>query len=347
MTPATLEPAAQSLRALIVDDDPRWRAIVAEVLSELGWSITALAAPPDEVRGYQLAVLDIALDPIMARNRDGLELARQVTAQGTPCVVLSGLEDEELAAQIRQLPRVLDFLSKTAFRRDVFINLVRHAARGAPAIAAAPQILIVEDDARWRAIYEDVLSDEDYVLRSAISYGEARGWLQREEIALAIVDLHLISSAAPDNNRDGFWLLRAAQQRRIPTIVVSALGAPHDIDRAYEEFNVFAFVEKEGFDRREFRTMIAGAIHSHPLAAQQPDVAFDQKAPADSALSELTDRERDVLELLVQGRTNPQIADQLGITANTVKKHVDHILQKLHVSTRAAAVAVALRAEKS
>jgi RNA polymerase sigma factor (sigma-70 family) len=344
MTPTTIEPAAQSLRALIVDDDPRWRAIVAEVLSELGWSITALAAPPDDVRGYQLAVLDIALDPVVARNRDGLELTQQVAAQGTPCVVLSGLEDEELTAQIKQLPGVLDFMPKTAFRRDVFINLVRQI--GAPAIVEAPHILIVEDDPRWRDIYEDVLADEGYVLHGAISYGEARGWLQREEIALAVVDLHLISSAAPQDNRDGFWMLRAAQQRRIPTIVVSALGAPDDIDRAYEEFNVFAFVEKEGFDRREFRTMIAEAIHAHSLEAAADAVA-DQKPLSESALSELTDREREVLELLSQGHTNRQIADQLGITANTVKKHVDHILQKLQVSTRAAAVAVAMRAERN
>ena len=39
--------------------------------------------------------------------------------------------------------------------------------------------------------------------------------------------------------------------------------------------------------------------------------------------------------------------NRLGITANTVKKHVDHILQKLQVSTRAAAVAVAMRAERN
>ncbi len=345
MSPVLVEPAAQSLRALIVDDDPRWRAIVAEVLSELGWSIMALAAPPDDVRDYQLAVLDIALDPMVARNRDGLELTRQVTRQGTPCVVLSGLEDDDLAMQIKQLPHVLDFMPKTAFRRDAFINLVRQI--GAPALVEAPHLLIVEDDVHWRDIYEDVLSDEGYVLHSAISYGEARGWLQREEIALAIVDLHLISSAAPQDNRDGFWLLRAAQQRRIPTIVVSALGAPDDIDRAYEEFNVFAFVEKEGFDRREFRTMIAEAIHSHRLAAQAAEAVPDQKSPADSALADLTDRERDVLELLAKGHTNRQIADQLGITANTVKKHVDHILQKLQVNTRAAAVAVAMRAERN
>lgn len=346
MTPLLIEPSAQALRALIVDDDPRWRAIVAEVLSELGWSITAMATPPDDVRGYQLGVLDIALDPILARNREGLDLIRQITAQGTPCVVLSGLEDEELAAQIKQLPNVLDFIHKTSFRREAFIHLVRQI--GAPAVIEAPRVLIVEDDPRWRTIYEDVLSAEGYLLHSAISYGEARGWLQREEITLAIVDLHLISSADPQDNRDGFWFLRAAQQRHIPTIVVSALGAPDDIDRAYEEFNAFAFVEKEGFDRREFRHMIEEAIRSHPREAQTGEaVAPEQKLAVDSKLSELTERERDVLALLAQGCTNRQIADQLGITANTVKKHVDHILQKLQVSTRAAAVAVAMRAERN
>ncbi len=345
MTPFSVEPSAQTLRALIVDDDPRWRAIVAEVLSELDWSITAMAAPPDDVRDYQLAVLDIALDPILARNREGLDLIKQVVRQGTPCVVLSGLEDDDLIAQVKQLPHVLDFIPKTSFRRDRFINLVGQI--GAPAMIEAPHILIVEDDPRWRAIYQEVLSEEGYLLHSAISYGEARGWLQREEMTLAIVDLHLISSAAPQDNRDGFWFLRAAQQRGIPTIVVSALGAPGDVDRAYEEFKVFAFVEKEGFDRREFRRMIAEAIRSQPREAQPEEAALDQKPIADSPLGELTERERDVLELLAQGHTNRQIANQLGITANTVKKHVDHILQKLQVSTRAAAVAVAMRAERN
>jgi hypothetical protein len=62
------------------------------VLSELGWSITAMAAPPADIVGYQLAVLDIALDPVVARNRDGLELTWQVTARHRPCVVLSALK---------------------------------------------------------------------------------------------------------------------------------------------------------------------------------------------------------------------------------------------------------------
>ena len=208
-------------------------------------------------------------------------------------------------------------------------------------------LLIVEDDARWRDIYEDVLSDEGYVLHSAISYGEARGWLQREEIALAIVDLHLISSAAPQDNRDGFWFLRAAHQRGIPTIVVSALGAPDDVDRAYEEFNVFAFVEKEGFDRREFRRMIAEAIRSHPREAQTAEGALDQKLAGRFGV-ERVDRSGTRCAGTA-GQRLYQSPDRraLGITANTVKKHVDHILQKLQVSTRAAAVAVAMRAERN
>jgi len=50
------------------------------------------------------------------------------------------------------------------------------------------------------------------------------------------------------------------------------------------------------------------------------------------------------LDLLTQGYTNRQIAEALLITPNTVKKHVDHILQKLGVKNRAGAVSVAMRA---
>ena len=158
--------------------------------------------------------------------------------------------------------------------------------------------------------------------------------------AVAIVDLHLLSSAAPDDNRDGFWFLRAAQQRGLPTIVSSALGEPDDIDRAYEEYGVFAFIEKEGFDRRAFARLVDEARRS----AQR--LAADQSTPEAAGaalLRDLTDRERDVLAQLVAGRTNREISEQLGITPNTVKKHVDHILQKLQVSSRAGAVAIAVK----
>lgn len=57
----------------------------------------------------------------------------------------------------------------------------------------------------------------------------------------------------------------------------------------------------------------------------------------------LTDREYDVLELMVDGLSNPQIADKLVITKATAKAHVHSILQKLCVSSRTQATVTAMK----
>jgi DNA-binding NarL/FixJ family response regulator len=63
-------------------------------------------------------------------------------------------------------------------------------------------------------------------------------------------------------------------------------------------------------------------------AQRRPAVAFPQ----------LTDRERDVLDLLAQGLSNPQIAGRLVISEKTVRNHVSNIFTKLAVADRAQAV---------
>ncbi len=62
-----------------------------------------------------------------------------------------------------------------------------------------------------------------------------------------------------------------------------------------------------------------------------------------STIEPLTPREQQVLALLVEGRTNLQIGQELGITESTTKSHVSTIIAKLGVSSRTEAVALALK----
>jgi DNA-binding NarL/FixJ family response regulator len=58
---------------------------------------------------------------------------------------------------------------------------------------------------------------------------------------------------------------------------------------------------------------------------------------------DLTSREREVLALLVEGLSNPQIGERLSVSRSTARAHVSNILAKLGVSNRAEAIALALR----
>ena len=71
------------------------------------------------------------------------------------------------------------------------------------------------------------------------------------------------------------------------------------------------------------------------------DVAAPPETPAARRLDQLRDREREVLELMIAGLRNRDIADRLFITVRTVKYHVSNILQKLEVASRTEAIALA------
>lgn len=58
-------------------------------------------------------------------------------------------------------------------------------------------------------------------------------------------------------------------------------------------------------------------------------------APAEPAAEPLTERERELLELLAQGFLYKEIADQLKLSYNTVRTHLNNIYRKLHVQSRA------------
>lgn len=65
--------------------------------------------------------------------------------------------------------------------------------------------------------------------------------------------------------------------------------------------------------------------------------------PADSPVTRLTPREREVLTHVSQGLSNKLVAAQLGVSENTVRNHLRNILEKLHLENRVQAAAFALR----
>ena len=328
--------------ALVVEASPRWRAALADALRAGGWSVTAVASPLEGLAGQPFHLAVVEAPTASAALPETLTLLGHLSSSGTRCVLFASQPTEELPRELAQHPLVLGVIPRRDFHGAALLELTQAVGpRPSPASRAGadgPRVLVVEDDVQWRHIYEELLVDAGYAPYFAVSYGEARGWLQRVDFSLALVDLNLASSAAPEGNRDGFFLLRATKQRNVPAVVVSALGDPADIDRAYDEFGIFAFVEKEGFDRRNFLRLLAEAGR-----VPVPAPAAEAGDHANPALGVLTPREREVMALLIQGHTNRQIAEALLITPNTTKKHVDHILQKLGVSTRAGAVAAALK----
>ncbi|MER2598136.1 MAG: response regulator transcription factor [Caldilineales bacterium] len=95
---------------------------------------------------------------------------------------------------------------------------------------------------------------------------------------------------------------------------------------------------------RVVRGVAAGeAIFGSGLARRMMHY-FAMQRPQNSALfPELTDREREILDLVAQGMTNAQIAGHLVVSLKTVRNHVSNILNKLQVADRTQAIDMARR----
>jgi NarL family two-component system response regulator LiaR len=88
---------------------------------------------------------------------------------------------------------------------------------------------------------------------------------------------------------------------------------------------------------------IRGARAGRPTLAPEAAQALIHTATRPAIGHDLTEREREVLALMVEGLNNPDIADRLVVSRSTVKFHVSSILSKLAVASRTEAVALAVQ----
>jgi len=100
----------------------------------------------------------------------------------------------------------------------------------------------------------------------------------------------------------------------------------------------------KGVSASELAQAIRAAHAGRPTISAEATEALIQAASQDVGLGpDLTEREHEVLLLMVEGLNNTQIANRLTVSPSTIKSHVSSILAKLGVTSRTEAVALALR----
>lgn len=195
-------------------------------------------------------------------------------------------------------------------------------------------VYIVDDDEAVRDSLRWLLEANSYRVRA---YASAEAFLtdyNEEHVGVLIVDVRMPGMS-------GLQLQEELIARRSPMPVVFITGHG-DVPMAVTTMKKGAvdFLEKP-FDEADLREIVSrmfeqAAVNFKKMRAQRQHEAM---------LSRLTAREQQVLERIVAGRLNKQIADDLGISIKTVEAHRANIMEKLQVTTVADLMKVALTSE--
>jgi DNA-binding response OmpR family regulator len=184
-------------------------------------------------------------------------------------------------------------------------------------------ILVVDDDAALRGELATLLEQEGYAVHEAGTGAEALASIRERRPQLVVLDICL-----PD--RSGYEVCHTVRSQfgeGLPIIFISAARC-ESYDRVTgflvggDDYLVKPFAMDEFLARA--RRLIRRATWS---------------APASRAM--LTHRELEILQLLAEGLGQDRIATRLTISPKTVATHIEHVLGKLRVNSRAQAVAAA------
>lgn len=192
-------------------------------------------------------------------------------------------------------------------------------------------IFIVDDDEAVRDSLRWLLEANGYQVKC---FAAAEDFLQHydpEHIGVLIVDVRMPGMS-------GLELQEAlvARKATIPMVFITGHG---DVPMAVNTMKKGAvdFLEKP-FNEADLRAIVARMIEQAIQTASQTAVYRHHE----KALSRLTAREEQVLERIVAGRLNKQIAGDLDISIKTVEAHRANIMEKLEVTTVADLMKIAL-----
>ena len=187
------------------------------------------------------------------------------------------------------------------------------------------EILVADDDPDSRRAIAEALSRAGHTTVVVADGDEALAIAEHDRPALVITEVLLPGAS-------GYELCRAVKDwygERVPVILVS--------DRRTEPADRVAGLLIGADD------YVAKPVLPGEMVVRVRHLLAGSGAGELNGAEKLTPRERDVMTLLTEGLSQVEIAERLFITQRTVAKHIEHILSKLRVHTRAQAIALALR----
>jgi two-component system, NarL family, nitrate/nitrite response regulator NarL len=198
-------------------------------------------------------------------------------------------------------------------------------------------VMIVDDHRLFADVVASALSQLGARIIGPVgTAAEALAAASEDEPDVVLLDLGL-----PDLHGSDAGRLLLARHPDIEIVVLSASTDPRAAAEAVAS-GFLGFLPKES-SLATVVEAIRSAVDGRPMVIPSPRALPRSNARPGRQVSPLTAREQQVLQLIVAARGSRAIADELHISANTVRTHVQSILTKLQVHTRLEAAAFALR----